>query len=69
MTAGALYDQYVHFGDDPYVVPVNPKDPPVALSACAYAKGRRRRMTNVSVPLVNRNGNTEDGTRRWTTGR
>jgi hypothetical protein len=40
MTAAELYAQYVGFGDDPFVVPVDPNDPPVAFSAWKYAKER-----------------------------
>ena len=40
MTATALYEQYEGFGDDPFVMPVDPNDAPVAFSACAYAKER-----------------------------
>jgi hypothetical protein len=39
-TAAALYRLYVSFGPDPFVVPVNPKDPSVEFSAWTYAKKR-----------------------------
>jgi hypothetical protein len=39
-TAMALYEQYEGFGDDPFVVPVDPNDAPVAFSAWGYAKER-----------------------------
>jgi hypothetical protein len=37
MTAAALYEQYTGFGDDPFIMPVNPDDAPVAFSAWDYA--------------------------------
>jgi hypothetical protein len=40
MTATALYEQYEGFGDDPFVMAVDPKDAPVTFSAWAYAKER-----------------------------
>ena len=40
MTPAALYEQYEGFGDDPFVVPVDPNDAPVAFTAWAYAKER-----------------------------
>ena len=40
MTAAALYEQYEGFGDDPFIVPVDPKDAPVDFSAWGYAKER-----------------------------
>jgi hypothetical protein len=40
ITAAALYDQYVGFGDDPLLLPVDPNDGPVAFSAWDYAKER-----------------------------
>ena len=39
MSPQALYGQYVSFGVDPFVVPVNPRDALVAL-AWDYAKAR-----------------------------
>jgi hypothetical protein len=36
----ALYEQYEGFGDDPFIVPVDPNDAPVAFSAWPYAKER-----------------------------
>jgi hypothetical protein len=39
-TATALYRLYVSFGPDPFVVPINPKDPGVEFSAWTYAKKR-----------------------------
>ena len=45
MTAAALYEQYVGFGDDPFIVPLDPKDAPAAnFSAWDYAKGRCEAM-------------------------
>jgi hypothetical protein len=40
MTARALYERYMGFGDDPFIMPVNPDDEPVAFSAWVYAKER-----------------------------
>jgi hypothetical protein len=40
ITAAALYEQYEGFGDDPFVMPVDPADARVAFSAWAYAKER-----------------------------
>ncbi|MCC8956183.1 hypothetical protein H8B02_22960 [Bradyrhizobium sp. Pear77] len=40
MTSEALWEAYVGFGDDPFVVPVDPKDAPVAFSAWEYARSR-----------------------------
>jgi site-specific recombinase XerC len=40
MTATALYEQYNGFGDDPFIVPVDPNDAPLAFSAWEYAKER-----------------------------
>jgi hypothetical protein len=39
-TAKELYRLYVAFGPDPFVVPLNPKDPDVEFSAWTYAKKR-----------------------------
>jgi hypothetical protein len=36
----ALYDLYKSFGDDPFVVPADPKDAPVTFSAWVYALER-----------------------------
>jgi hypothetical protein len=51
MTAAALYEQYEGFGDDPFVVPVDPNDVPVAFSASAYAK-QRCQVLGAKPPLV-----------------
>jgi hypothetical protein len=40
MTAAALYRQYERFGEDPFVVPVDPNDAPAAFTASNYAKQR-----------------------------
>src|SRR4051812_10883819 len=40
MTAAALYERYVSFGDDPFIVPPNSKDPSVTFSAWEYARDR-----------------------------
>ena len=38
MSVADLYEQYARFGDDPFIVPVDPNDAPVAYSAWGYAK-------------------------------
>ncbi|SHN86958.1 hypothetical protein [Bradyrhizobium erythrophlei] len=38
MTANALYEQWVMFGEDPYVMPVDRTDARVVFSAWEYAK-------------------------------
>jgi hypothetical protein len=40
MSPDALYKYYMGFGDDPFVVPVDPKDASVRFSAWEYAKER-----------------------------
>ena len=40
MTAAALYELYVTFGEDPYIVAVDPTDARVTFSAWDYAKER-----------------------------
>jgi hypothetical protein len=40
MSAAALYDLYKSFGDDPFIMPVDQKDPPVAFHAWRYAGER-----------------------------
>jgi hypothetical protein len=42
MTAKELYRLYIAFGPDPFVVPLNPKDPDVEFSAWTYAKKRSK---------------------------
>ena len=37
-SANELYELYIAFGPDPFVVPLNPKDPEVEFSAWTYAK-------------------------------
>ena len=37
-TARELYELYIAFGPDPFVVPLNPQDPEVEFSAWTYAK-------------------------------
>jgi hypothetical protein len=41
-TASELYDAYTGFGDDPFIVCVNPDDEPVRFSAWDYAKEQSR---------------------------
>jgi hypothetical protein len=40
VTADELYEKYVMFGDDPFIVPVDPAGQQVDFSARAYAKER-----------------------------
>jgi hypothetical protein len=40
MAATALYEQYKGFGDDPFIMPVDPNDAPLTFSAWAYAEKR-----------------------------
>jgi hypothetical protein len=52
MTATALYDQYKGFGDDPFIVPVDPNDAPVSFSAWDYAEERCEVLASAKTPLV-----------------
>jgi hypothetical protein len=63
MTAAALYEQYEGFGDDPFIVPVDPNDAPVAFSAWAYAK-QRCQVLGAKPPLVMPDG-CEDVTAQY----
>ena len=40
MTADALYESYAAFGEDPFVVSLDPNDAPVKFSAWDYARQR-----------------------------
>ena len=40
VTAEQLYDLYVHFCSDPFIVPVDPKDEQIKFSGWGYAKER-----------------------------
>jgi hypothetical protein len=51
MTATALREQCVRFGNGPLVVPVDPNDAPVAFSAWAYAE-QRCQVLGAKSPLV-----------------
>jgi hypothetical protein len=46
-TAKELYKLYVAFGPDPFVVPLNSKDPCEKFSAWTYAKGRCKELVSV----------------------
>jgi hypothetical protein len=46
-TAKELYRLYIAFGPDPFVVPLNPKDPSVEFSAWTYAKKRCKDLSNL----------------------
>ncbi len=47
MTAEELYKLYVAFGPDPFVVPLNPKDPDIEFSAWTYAKERCKELVRL----------------------
>jgi hypothetical protein len=47
MTATALYDEYVTFGEDPFIKAVDPTDAGVAFSAWDYAKERCEVLTRL----------------------
>jgi hypothetical protein len=47
MTAKELYRLYVGFGPDPFVVPLDPKDPEVEFSAWTYAKEQCEYLVNL----------------------
>jgi hypothetical protein len=40
MSGATLYDRFVTFGVDPFIVPVNPQGDPVQFSAWKYAEER-----------------------------
>lgn len=40
MSSEALWQRYMHFGDDPFIVPVDPKGCPVVFSGWDYAHQR-----------------------------
>lgn len=44
MTAAELYDMYTSFGDDPFIVRIDPNDP-IHFSAWDYAKERSNDLT------------------------
>jgi hypothetical protein len=46
-TAKELYKLYVAFGPDPFVVPLNPKEPDVEFSAWTYAKERCKELVRL----------------------
>ena len=46
-TSKALYELYIAFGPDPFVVPLNPKDPDVEFSAWTYAKEQCERLASL----------------------
>src|SRR6266478_6576140 len=47
MTAKELYKLYVAFGPDPFVMPLNPKDPDVSFSAWTFAKEQYERLVSL----------------------
>ena len=46
-TANELYELYIAFGPDPFVVPLNPKDPEVEFSAWRYAKEQCQELVSL----------------------
>ena len=46
-TANELYELYIAFGPDPFVVPLNPKDPEVEFSAWTYAKEQCQELVSL----------------------
>lgn len=44
MTGKELYQLYIGFGPDPFVVPLNPNDPEIEFSAWSYAKQRCKEL-------------------------
>ena len=46
MTSSELYDAYIQFGDDPFIVCVKPDDESVKFSAWNYAEERSRVVTS-----------------------
>jgi len=48
VTAAELYELYVCWGPDPFVVPLNPDDPSVTFSAWTYAKERCQHLVSAN---------------------
>jgi hypothetical protein len=46
-TAAELYELYIAFGLDPFVVPLDPKDPDVEFSAWTYAKEKSKELVSL----------------------
>src|SRR5256714_11025527 len=51
-TAKELYELYIAFGPDPFLVPLNPKDPDVEFSAWTYAKQRCKVLVSLSYGKI-----------------
>jgi hypothetical protein len=49
MSATDLYERYVSFGDDPFIVPVDQKGAPVAFSAWEYARQRCEKVAGGDI--------------------
>jgi hypothetical protein len=64
MTAMALYEQYKGFGDDPFIMAVDPNDAPLTFSAWQYAKEGCEVLCGVKPPLVTPDG-CEDVTAQY----
>ena len=46
-TANELYQLYIAWGPDPFVVPLDPKDPDVEFSAWTYAKEKCQHLAGL----------------------
>ena len=46
-TANELYELYIAWGPDPFVVPLDPKDPEVEFSAWTYAKEQCQELVSL----------------------
>ena len=50
MTASELYESYTMFGEDPFIVGINPTEENVSFSAWNYAKERSQVLTSHGSP-------------------
>jgi len=46
--AAALFQLYIAYGPDPFVIPINPDDPAIEFSAWSYAKQRCEEIATAS---------------------
>ena len=51
-TATELYELYIAFGPDPFVVPLDPNDPDVEFSAWTYAKEQCKELVSLSYEKI-----------------
>src|SRR5438105_905972 len=51
-TATELYELYIAFGPDPFVVPLDPNDPDVKFSAWRYAKEQCKELVSLSYEKI-----------------